>query len=245
MANCSSTNGTFTFDKDFYNQNKQLINDYFDKAKLDGCYGIEILGANDEGSFDFDGTGRWSMEYSLPWVLSPACIEKKNPTPAEQEQIKLFWELLDKMIKADTKVEFEYDDEESGAAFYVHQNAVVVANKDRKEDDVSNFFKIKSCKTENLGYNEYNLINNDYEEGYFMDSDDNIEALKNDFLNDWYADQPEEYRQEHSLDSIVEALKKLAKDDSDYNGAIEAWHFDCECDDIVREALEHTAKQQA
>lgn len=245
MANCSSVNGSFSFGKDFYKENKQLIENYFSKAVLDACYGIQILNSNGNGSFDFDGTGRWSMEYSLPWVLSPACIEEKNPTPAEQEQIELFWELLDKMIKADAEVELEYEDEESGAAFYVRQDAVVIANKDRKKDDVSNLFKIKSCKTEDLDYNEYNLISNDYEDGYFMDSDDSIEALKNDFLNDWYADQPEEYRQEHSLDEIVDALKKLAKDDSDYNGAIEEWHFDCECDDIVQEALDNMNKQEA
>ena len=233
----SSAYGSFSFEEGFYNQNKELIDSYFDRAELRNTYGIDVEGHKGV-RFGFDGTGYESMQKSLPWVLSPVCIKDEELSAGEKGQVDLFRKLYALMIVAHTRVTFEYTDMATGDGFgfYVRQKATIIPNGHRDGSDLTNFFSVESCITEDLGYNDRNIINAGYENGYDLHNKDDIQYLKDDYLDDWYYQQTVTYRQRHSLDSIVEALKKLADDNNTYNGAIAEWRFYDDCGDVVREA---------
>ena len=96
MANCTDARGEFSFEDDFYKQNQELIENYFNKAKLNAAYGITNVFTNHDGSFRFEAIGRWSMDNILPWCL--AVDTKSNLFP-------VFNTLFDKLNKAKSCVE--------------------------------------------------------------------------------------------------------------------------------------------
>lgn len=233
----SSAYGSFSFEEGFYNQNKELIDAYFDRAELRNTYGIDVEG-HEGVRFGFDGTGYESMQKSLPWVLSPVCIKDEELSAGEKGQVDLFRKLYALMIVAHTRVTFEYTDMAigDGFGFYVRQKATIIPDSHRDGSDLTNFFLVESCTTEDLGYNDRNIINAGYENGYDLHNEDDVKYLKDDYLNNWYRQQGKEYQSKYSLDCVIEALKKLANDSPTYNGAIAEWRFDDDCGDVVREA---------
>lgn len=244
MANISSANGTFEFDKDFYKANKELIEKYFDKAVLGAEYGINFVESTQSPVFSFEASGRWSMQNSLPWVLTPVCLENKEVDETEQEQVDLFEELFKRLAESNTEIKFDYDDEESGCQFYVHDIATLAPNKDWQQDPSQDCFTITNYQSQDLGFNDKNLVTEGYEGGYDLDSERDIEYLKQDYLNDWYQQQSNEFKADNSLEDAIRALKDFVNSNPDYNGAICWWRLDEDCDDLMKEALKPIRKLQ-
>lgn len=237
MANMSSANGTFEFDKDFYRDNQKLIEKYFQKAVLGGFYGIDIVESTNSPIFKFTASGRWSMQNTLPWALTPVCFSKEELNNIEQEQVDLFEALYKQLIESGTRIKFEYNDEESGVGFLVHDTATVVPNEAWQQDKGQDCFLVKDYQSKDLGFNDKNVIVKDYEDGYDMGNEEDVEYLKQDYLNDWYQQQDDNFKAEHSLEDVIEALKDLANKDTDYNGAFCWWRFDNDCNGMIEKAL--------
>lgn len=238
MANVSSAEGSFTFDEKFYKDHKELLDKYFDECDFMGAYGIEIMG-HDGASVDFSGAGRWSMEDSLPWCLSPACIAD-NPdvlNEHDKQMIKMYHQWLHALRESGTSIEFEYEDEEEGTQFFVHQEGTLWPKAHDNTDGID--FDVDGMVTEDLGFNDGNLINHDFECGYDMGDGEDIKFLKENDLGDWYKQQPADFRQKHSLDAVANALVELAFNDSDYNGGYLEWRFldEDEIASLVHDAL--------
>lgn len=237
MANISSASGKFTFDKNFYEINKELIEKYFEKAVLSVTYGIDRVKSTDSPTFKFDASGRWSMHNTLPWALSPVGFGDNVLTSTEKEQVELFEKLCNLLVESDAEIKFEYDDEETECEFFVHDIAIITPKKNWRHAKNQNYFLIKDYHSKDLGFNDKNIIAKGYEEGYCMENGEDIERLKRDYLNDWYQQQNDGFKTKHSLEEVVEALKNLANINSDYNGALSLWRVENDCDELIKEAL--------
>lgn len=239
MENFGSTaRGTFTFDKSFYEDNKDLIDEYFDTTDLaGGSWGVDV--DHHEGNvFYFDGVGSWTMSATLPWALTPEAIDKTERTPKEQKQVDLFLDFFDHLIASETHVEFDYEDVDADAELYIHQTASIGPDYDWVKGD--NFFIVWSLNTEDLGYSDYKMIVNNYEDGYLMNDKGNLNFLRAD-LEDWYNEMPSFFQRENNFEDTYKAVVKYTKTNPKLNGGLitrrveEDW--DTDWTDLVDEAL--------
>lgn len=176
MANISSAYGTFKFDKDFYHQHHLLIDDYLDNTELAAAYGIHIDSHDEQGEFNFNADGRWSMENTLPWCLTPVDFNGNRDT--DSGDIQRFKRFFDLLKESGTCIRFNYYDYESGMCFLVKQAAVLVPSSPNK-----------ICFNFESGY----LLSNDGDQAY-------IESV----IDNWYDNQLVQFKQKHTRMEILQ-----------------------------------------
>ena len=216
MANISSACGTFWFNDEFQKKHAQLIQEYFDKAKLDEFYGIYI-NDSDNGVFDFSGDGRWSMDNTLPWALCP--IADSNSDHVK----RLYYKLYKAMQKEKAVVTFDFDDYESGVQFNVHEIVEVTAWDDPDSDQP---FKLNIKVEKDLGFDDATLINQGREDGYLMDIPEDRECFYNNEFESWYRKQSRKYQKEHLKLPLFLQTVAFLKQNDDFNGGILLWKAD-------------------
>lgn len=154
MANITDAQGKFTFNSDFYKANQNLIDSYFHNAKLGTYYGIFSLVNNHDGSFNFEANGRWSMQNTLKWCL----------TPLDSESQPIFDNLFDKLRNHNQIIMFDYEDYDPAMDWREHQMIAITPALCTKPEE-NYFFDIINTTTEDLPTDEFSLINDNVEDG--------------------------------------------------------------------------------
>lgn len=220
MANVSTVTGSFTFQEDFYKEHKTVIDSYFDQAVLQAYYGIEVDG-HEENMFDFTGSGRWSMQNTLPWALEPV-----DSYDLSTQVTNLFKKWFVALQETGATVEFDYIDYEPGSELYVHE-IVTIAPKQGNFEELSKLegmFQIVNVHSTDLGYSEGALIRDDYEEGYLLTLEED-KAMVASKLADWFSRWGADYQGYTTTRFVDEVLDYLKADDG-FDGGVESWHFD-------------------
>ena len=206
MANCTDAHGEFSFEDDFYKQNQELIENYFNKAKLSAAYGITNVFTNHDGSFRFEAIGRWSIDNILPWCL--AVDTKSNLFP-------IFNTLFDKLSKAQSCVEFEYEDYDPGMEWRVAKTATLYPKSKTNYDDYFDFQIDSSC---DLPMDDYSLIVDNVEDGLDLKNanDSTVDVL------DKTVSTPikKELGINYSIDNISQKIIDFVNSHKEYNGGL-------------------------
>lgn len=230
MANCTEVDGTMTFQDEFYEQNQELIEDYFSKAKLSAMYGIDWIESSVNGTFSFGAEGRWSMEDILDCCLQPV----------ENSQDDLFDKFYETLRSSKyNQVEFDYTDYDSGDDWLVHQVAIVTPLSKPTKDGT--YFTHQITSNEDLPTDDYSLITSSREDGILLDTKEGLNKFKKELIPNmlW-----ERYRQsthkgeptQEEIDKISKKLLQFIMTDFKYKGGLCWYHEDLEdvLNDIVR-----------
>lgn len=168
MANITEVTGTFTFNKDFYEKHKDLIEKYLDYAILNAAYGITAVNSHGDGEFDFDADGRWSMEDILDWCLSPQNSKEKVDDTTVKD---MYRKLITAMRKENAQIDFDYTDYDPGN-FFIKEHDIVSAKDTDKFDKNDEDLEHEQVDQEDLGTDDKSLIEHDQEEGIIVDNTD-------------------------------------------------------------------------
>lgn len=148
MANISLARGFLEIPNDFYKQYQKLINE----APSLGEYGIyfdEIEVLDEVTIINWTGYGRWNMEFTLEWCLTE--------TEAGQK-------LVEFMIDKEIMFKISYEDYEPGNCIFVHEEGELAPKRTNRG------YKLEvHVNTENLVYNDCNLIREGFESGSIYD----------------------------------------------------------------------------
>lgn len=128
MANISSARGTLTLQGPWNAEDIALFIPVLDTWQFHGQYGIQSYYTKlsvQHMSTDFDGCGRWSFsgtvesfdEWTRDWI--------RNEGTLTQEQ---YDSLLRIMQKKDLSIHMEFDDEEEGVGFNIHETGVLTSD---------------------------------------------------------------------------------------------------------------------
>lgn len=177
MANISSASGVISFEHEFYQKHKQLVESCLDSDNFNGYYGLLRVESTHDGDFCFDAAGRWSLENTLPWLLKPVLENESKPTTRDQAHLKEYRDLTQALAADNSRVIVEYTDTEAGMQFIVEQSAILTPQKPGQD------FNVTITETTNYDYNNENLIGLDFAGGYPIDSDEVKNAFK-DYVND-------------------------------------------------------------
>ena len=134
MANLSDCSGTMIIDGKFYNQHHSLIIQALnDLDKMCVTYGFQdietyAVDKNDEDDIeiDFDATGRWSMEETLPELFQERWYSLDSDHASEEERNKhhaliTFFELLKNTDEP--VITLDYVDTDPATEFICHETA--------------------------------------------------------------------------------------------------------------------------
>lgn len=151
---------------------------------------------------------------------------------------KLFLKLIKLLAKEGAMITFIYKDFEPGSIFLVSE---LVNIKPSTKDQIkpSEIFEEISSDSDNLGYNDANIIDYGFEAGYDLHKEEDVKRLLSDYLEEWYEKQGDDFIGEYTLNDIINALKTLSDDDKEYNGKIREYRFEDEdtLNDLVDDAL--------
>ncbi|MBD5316598.1 MAG: hypothetical protein HDS11_02860 [Bacteroides sp.] len=151
---------------------------------------------------------------------------------------KLFLKLIKLLVKENSSITFDYKDFEPGSVFLVSEQ---VTMKPSTKDQIkpSKIFEEVSSNSEDLGYNDANIIDYGFEDGYDLHKEEDVKSLLSDYLEEWYEKQGDDFIGAYTLKDIINGLKTLSDDDKEYNGKIREYRFEDEDTlyDLVDDAL--------
>lgn len=217
MANVTDAIGTFTFNSDFYKENQDLIDAYFHNAKLGMNYGIFSLVNNHDGSFNFEANGRWSMQNTLKWCL----------TPLDSESQPIFDELFNKLRNRNQIIMFDYNDYDPAMGWREHQMVAISPALQPKPKE-NYFFDINSETTEDLPTDEFSLIDDNVEDGInIKDANDTAYPIIHSiiiklvtYLNN------DKAKQDYKIKDVEDKFFDYINHDPHYRGGFLEEHYD-------------------
>lgn len=217
MANITDAMGTFTFDSNFYKENKDLIDIYFQNAILGRQYGIFSITNNYNGVFSFQANGRWSMQNTLKWCLTPLNAPSKL----------LFNQLFNKLKKQNQTITFDYSDYDPAMNWREHDTTIIApATSPKPKEDY--YFDIISINTEDLPTDEFSLLDSGLEDGINVkDANDTTYPVIHDiiiklviFLNN------DPHKQNYKIKTVEDKFFDYINNNPDYQGAFLNMHYD-------------------
>lgn len=237
MANTSDATGTIQFDPDFYQQNKNIIDtfvqDVMKKDNLIDEYGITISN-QDEELLDFEGSGRWTLDNNLDALLVPRNLDTDNVT---KKAFFDFFKILQKQPKPMIKV--DYTEYECGCEILADTTAKIFALNPtipaKKGISKTKYFESKITNSSAYDYNDYNKINLDFEEGYFLDNPTQKQKFIQVEFEPWYNGQEAAYKKANPKKDLIKKILNTLKTDTDYGNAICQWRLDDDPDELFKE----------
>lgn len=217
MANITDAFGEFVFDEDFYNENRQLINNYFTKAKLGQYYGIYQVHNNGDGTFTFNANGRWSMSNTLSWCLTPVNADAKA----------LFDEFFNALTKARETISFDYTDYNPAMVWYKHIHAVIAPRK-TPNDKTSEYFDIVQIEEEDLPTDEETLLDDAVEPGIYINANDRRTARiwHSIIINLTQFVNQDQHKQMYKISDVKTKFDNYINNNPQYNGAFLETHYE-------------------
>ena len=140
---------------------------------------------------------------------------------------KLFFELIKLLAEEDAAITFIYKDFEPGSVFLVSE---LVTIKPSTKDQIkpSKIFEEVSSDSDNLGYNDANIIDYGFEDGYDLHKVDDVKSLITNYLQEWYESTDDDFRTKYTLNDVIDALRTLSEKDKEYNGKFRVYRFEDE-----------------
>lgn len=231
MANISDAVGTISFDPDFYQKHKNIIDAFIQEMinsnGLIAEYGI-MLNSQTEEEIEFTGSGRWSLSNILPAILVPISYY-------DQQKVQSFEDFYDLMKKTKATIEIEYQDYEAGAEFLIHEIAILKVNPTPTKENISNceLFNAEVTTSDSYDYNDNNKIDLGFEEGYLLnDPRQKDQFIKQEF-HPWYEEQDDEFKNEHPYSKLKNDVLKYIKTDLYFENGICSWRCEDGFQDIV------------
>lgn len=227
MANISDATGTIQFNPDFYHQNKGVIDafvqDVMKKDNLINEYGITILDQNEE-TLDFEGSGRWTLNNNLDFLLVPRNLDTDNVT---KKAFFDFFKLLQKQPQPVIKVDF--DEYECGCETLAHTTAKISAL-----DPISDttYFESNITDDSDYPYNDYNKIKLEFEDGYRLDNPTQKQKFIQVEFEPWYKGQDDAYKKANPKKDLIKKILNAIKTDTDYGNAICKWRLEDDPDEF-------------
>lgn len=214
MANMSTATGKMYLEREFYEQHKNLVNKwvkfYQESNHIGEWYGLTYLATEDKTKdeliIEFEGMGRWSWENTLEWIFASKDFESQfNPYKAK---------LAEKLYEESQEVFMEYVDYEPGCEFLVEKEVTLKVEKYDNKYETS-----MAIETDiEIGYNDYNKIMNEVEEGYRLDNKEEVKALQV-VLKDFYKENEEMITEKNYREFKKDVLVYI-KQDRELNGGI-------------------------
>lgn len=214
MANMSTATGRMYLERDFYEKHKELVDKwikfYQESNHIGEWYGLTYLAiedkTKDELIIEFEGMGRWSWENTLEWIFASKDFESQfNPYKAK---------LAEKLYEESQEVFMEYVDYEPGCEFLVEKEVTLKVEKYDNKYETS-----MAIETDiEIGYNDYNKIMNEVEEGYRLDNKEEVKALQV-VLKDFYKENEEMITEKNYREFKKDVLVYI-KQDRELNGGI-------------------------
>ena len=214
MANMSTATGRMYLEKDFYEKHKELVDKwikfYQESNHIGEWYGLTYLATEDKTKdeliIEFEGMGRWSWENTLEWIFASKDFESQfNPYKAK---------LAEKLYEESQEVFMEYVDYEPGCEFLVEKEVTLKVEKYDNKYETS-----MAIETDiEIGYNDYNKIMNEVEEGYRLDNKEEVKALQV-VLKDFYKENEEMITEKNYREFKKDVLVYI-KQDRELNGGI-------------------------
>lgn len=220
MANQSSATGRFYFESHFFDKHTDFLTHYFNTVCLMANYGIEVSDINDNGSFQFVGIGRWSMQNTLDQIFMP--IDDSS------DESELWSEFRQMLINEQPQIILDYTDYECGNQLFTKEHVVLQYNA------AKNIFDIQSLKLDNLNYSEASRINAEVEPGYFLDITNQHNQVA-DILTNYWRRQPVQFRIDHPHDIWLNQVFQQLANNPDFENGLCSYHlYD---DDSIRALL--------
>lgn len=214
MANMSTATGRMYLERDFYEKHKELVDKwikfYQESNHIGEWYGLTYLATEDKTKdeliIEFEGMGRWSWENTLEWIFASKDFESQfNPYKAK---------LAEKLYEESQEVFMEYVDYEPGCEFLVEKEVTLKVEKYDNKYETS-----MAIETDiEIGYNDYNKIMNEVEEGYRLDNKEEVKALQV-VLKDFYKENEEMITEKNYREFKKDVLTYI-KQDRELNGGI-------------------------
>ena len=214
MANMSTATGRMYLERDFYEKHKELVDKwikfYQESNHIGEWYGLTYLATEDKTKdeliIEFEGMGRWSWENTLEWIFASKDFESQfNPYKAK---------LAEKLYEESQEVFMEYVDYEPGCEFLVEKEVTLKVEKYDNKYETS-----MAIETDiEIGYNDYNKIMNEVEEGYRLDNKEEVKALQV-VLKDFYKENEEMITEKNYREFKKDVLVYI-KQDRELNGGI-------------------------
>lgn len=237
MANISDATGTIQFNPDFYHQNKGVIDafvqDVMKKNNLIDEYGITISN-QDEELLDFEGSGRWTLANNLDALLVPLNLDTDNVT---KKAFFDFFKILQKQPEPVIKV--GYTEYECGCEILADTTAKISALNPTipAKNGISDtkYFESDITKSSAYDYNDYNKINLDFEEGYFLGNPTQKQKFIQVEFEPWYKEKDAAYKKANPKKDLIKKILKSIKTDADYGNAICMWRLEDNPDELFNE----------
>lgn len=163
MANISYAIGNISFSEEFSNRHRKLLinwvnNREFEWYDFNTLEIVDGLKDGEEFSLDFTGSGRWSWENNLKWLISddPDYVDKVS---------KYQKNLISFLYQENEPIEIVFTDYEPGAGFIVDQAGTLNMIKNER-----GYYELSFNETSNQGYdfNDFNRIELEFEDGYIL-----------------------------------------------------------------------------
>ena len=210
----STATGRMYLERDFYEKHKELVDKwikfYQESNHIGEWYGLTYLATEDKTKdeliIEFEGMGRWSWENTLEWIFASKDFESQfNPYKAK---------LAEKLYEESQEVFMEYVDYEPGCEFLVEKEVTLKVEKYDNKYETS-----MAIETDiEIGYNDYNKIMNEVEEGYRLDNKEEVKALQV-VLKDFYKENEEMITEKNYREFKKDVLVYI-KQDRELNGGI-------------------------
>jgi hypothetical protein len=233
MANISDAVGTISFDPDFYQQQKSIIDNFMQEMmKTDDLiseYGIMLTNQTNE-EFTFTGSGRWSLSNIIESLLVPIAFY-------EQKQSKAFEDFYQLLQNTQSPIEIEYKDYECGCELLTHEIVSLTARRKLTKEQTENgrLFDSNEKLSDPYDYNDYKKIELDFEEGYLLDDPHQKSEFLKQELHPWYEEQDEEFQNNHQYSTLKNEILKYIKHDSDLKNGICLWRCEEGFDAIIED----------
>lgn len=177
MANISTAKGTMYLSRKFYDNNKELIDNwvkYYQTPQNYEYYGFTYMKieevTEDEVWLKFDGEGRWSWGDTLETLFSSDEF-RSQINPYRDDLIKRLYESKE-------EIEMEYQDYEPGYEILTEREVRINV---KKYDNKDKYYTEVVVDTDiDIDYNDYNRIKTGVEDGYLLDENKEglVKALK-------------------------------------------------------------------
>ncbi|KRL84298.1 hypothetical protein [Ligilactobacillus equi] len=246
MANISDIKGRILIDKQFYLDNKDFLDNYFSEDNFyQSCdYGIFINAMDpkkpfidaedneDKVQLNIIGNGRWTLLNSYNFAIKAEAGDENY-----HKLIKLF-------SKNHKEITVDYDEYEPGISLFGHFKDILTPCYIKEDDSYS--INPEQASAENYDYNDRELIEKDFEDGYVFESSEHSfspdfheidEYETKEFINDygetWYDNLRPDLKKQYSLKEAIDLLIDEIIENEETKGGISFWR--CEDTDLLNE----------
>ena len=233
--------GTITFEKEFFEDNKDLILNYLNNKNI-GRSGIDYI---DQTAIE-GATIPFSADLAYCRMRDYLADSLQLGFSTSDGKFLEFYNAL--LSSKHNQIKFDYLDYANGISdlygedfnyfvshdrWLIHETATVIPlGQPRKEYNDEVLFKTSLTNAKVLPINDYYLVDNCYEQGLRLDKPDELKIIKGMLKDQLFKKLKKDYDRKPTVEELQTEIDKMInfiKTDSDYQGGLCDYRYDQGC----------------